>query len=514
MDDHSPHASGLCLCREFKPTVHNAVPRAKRLLDSTEQVQALQSAKKACVLSHHCSTPDPSEKLLLCSPDSACFQGSSHFLDDTGHDDLVASSSVSKYNDVVISLDTTRCFDDSEPNDSLLELSDREEGNSPFSYTEEEIQEILADDCVESEWYLTRKSTLSQNVNGESEKDESSSCTGASVVSEDANEASENAEKPNVRLSRECSSVSSECYPSLLNGSASLDENRLQSAQVTRMLFDLDIQELLSLSPIDADYVDQSLEDDCLEGAEREASEAIINYCLEYDKTVRSCVLEETSEGLMSNGWQSLGVDCLGKTPFTSRDVSNFCGDHAEGSMSSDLACGQSAADESSAPVLLRCPTPSSGSRNEELSKATKSCFSRKLDSPEDDEGESTEAEQPSNSIKLSDTAVGQIGQEETTSGKKPGKVIPVPQEEERLNQGTCILEAELEQKKHLFPECVHPYQENCSSYTRNYPRSNKKPTQRYSLTQWVSKNLAKHCYFQSTLDHFQCSPVTAFSEV
>ncbi|XP_029894091.1 S100P-binding protein isoform X3 [Aquila chrysaetos chrysaetos] len=405
----------------------------------------------------------------LFESNSACFQGSSHFLDDTGHDDLVASSSASKYDDVVISLDTTRCFDDSEPNDSLLELSDREEGNSPFSYTEEEIQEILADDCVESEWYLTRKNTLSQNVNGESEKDESSSCTGASVISEDANEASENAEKPNVRLSRECSSVNSECYPSLLNESASLDENHLQSAQVTRMLFDLDIQELLSLSPIDADDVDQSLEDDCLEGAEREASEAIINYCLEYDKTVRSCVLEETSEGLMSNGWQSLGVHCLGKTAFTSRDVSNFCGDHAEGSMSSsDLACGQSAADESSVPVLLRCPTPSSGSRNEELSKATKSCFSRKLDSPEDDEGESIEAEQPSNSIKLSDTAVGQIGQEEITSGKKPGKVIPVPQEEERLNQGTCILEAELEQKKHLFPECVHPYQENCSSYTRD----------------------------------------------
>ncbi|NXK06201.1 S1PBP protein, partial [Herpetotheres cachinnans] len=98
-------------------------------------------------------------------------QGSSHFLDGTGHDNLVASPSASQYDDVAISLDTTRCFDDSEPDDSLLELSDSEEGNSPFSYTEEEIQEILADDCMESERYLTRKSTLSQNVNGESEKD-------------------------------------------------------------------------------------------------------------------------------------------------------------------------------------------------------------------------------------------------------------------------------------------------------------------------------------------------------
>ncbi|NXL49392.1 S1PBP protein, partial [Podilymbus podiceps] len=98
-------------------------------------------------------------------------QGSSHFLDDTGHEDLVASSPASKYDDVAISLDITRCFDDSEPDDSLLELSDSEEGNSPFSYTEEEIQEILADDCTDSERYRTRKNTLSQDVNGESEKD-------------------------------------------------------------------------------------------------------------------------------------------------------------------------------------------------------------------------------------------------------------------------------------------------------------------------------------------------------
>ncbi|NWW44512.1 S1PBP protein, partial [Pedionomus torquatus] len=98
-------------------------------------------------------------------------QGSSNFLDDTSHGDLVASSYASKYDDVAISLDTTRCFDDSEPDDSLLELSDGEVGDSPFNYTEDEIQEILADDRVESEQYLRRKSTLSQNINGESEKD-------------------------------------------------------------------------------------------------------------------------------------------------------------------------------------------------------------------------------------------------------------------------------------------------------------------------------------------------------
>ncbi|NWX17008.1 S1PBP protein, partial [Aegotheles bennettii] len=97
-------------------------------------------------------------------------QGSSLSLADAGHDDPVASSA-SKYDDVAVSLDTTRCFDDSEPDDSLLELSDGEGGDSPFNYTEEEIQKILADDGVESEWYLTRRSSLSQNGSGESGKD-------------------------------------------------------------------------------------------------------------------------------------------------------------------------------------------------------------------------------------------------------------------------------------------------------------------------------------------------------
>lgn len=55
---------------------------------------------------------------LLCSLSSACFQGSFHSLDDNGYGDLVADSSRSKDADVASSLDTTRCFGDSEPDDS------------------------------------------------------------------------------------------------------------------------------------------------------------------------------------------------------------------------------------------------------------------------------------------------------------------------------------------------------------------------------------------------------------
>ncbi|XP_033925026.1 S100P-binding protein isoform X2 [Melopsittacus undulatus] len=443
MDNHSPHSSGVCLCHGFKLTVDSTVPGAKRLLDSSAQVQALQSAKKACVLSRDCSTPDPARE-LLCSPGPACFQGSPCFLDVADHNNLVASSSTSKYDDVVISLDTSRCFDGSEPDDALLELSDGEEGNSPFNFTEEEIQEILADDCVESEQHLTRETALSQNVDGESENNESSRSNGAATIREGVN-----TENPKEPLSRESSSVSSEGYPSLLSESAGLDGNLLQSTQVTDMFFDLDIQELLNLSPVDAADVDELLEDNCLEEAEKEALGTVSN-----DKAAHSCDLEASLEELMSNGWQSLR-----KTPVTSSPVPDSCGDGGGRCVPS---ADHSPAEDGSVPLVLMCSTPFSVSESQELPKASKSCLSRKLSFPEGDEGDSAEAEQPSNSMESGDRARGQIEQEEATSGKEPGKVIPVPQEEEEsLKQWTCTLEAEFEP---LYPECAHLYEESCSS--------------------------------------------------
>ncbi|NXT69898.1 S1PBP protein, partial [Chaetops frenatus] len=97
--------------------------------------------------------------------------GCSLFLDESGQDDLGASFSVCKYDDVAISLDISRCFDDNELDDSLLELSDSEKGSSPFDYTEEEIQEILADDStVAEQQHLAGGSHLSQGESRGSEK--------------------------------------------------------------------------------------------------------------------------------------------------------------------------------------------------------------------------------------------------------------------------------------------------------------------------------------------------------
>lgn len=319
---HSPPTPELCLCHECE-----SAGRAKRLLDFTERVQVPQSTKKACVLSHLQSTPGPSQELLPCFPGSASF----HFPDDTGYDNLFASSSASKYGDAAFSRYASRCLDNSKPDDALLEPSGDEESSS-FDYTEEEIQRILASDSEESEQNLTRKSTQSQTRNKESEKGKSSS-TGASALSKEAEEESEMVEKPNEPLSRDSSSVNTE---ELMNELSALTENSLQSAPVsprTGMLFKLDIQELLTLSPIDPSSADQLLEDS-LEEAERETSEAMAEDGLESDKAA----------GI--SGWPG-------------------------------------------------SPTPPPGAREQELYEAAESWASRLSDSPEDEEEESTEDEEP-----------------------------------------------------------------------------------------------------------------------
>ncbi|XP_063275286.1 uncharacterized protein LOC134561861 isoform X2 [Prinia subflava] len=409
MGDSSPPSPGL---RQGLP--QEPAPRAKRLSDSAVQVQALQSAKKACVLRRGCSTPDPAGNPLLPSPGSGC----SLFLDESGQDELGAGFSVSKYDDVAISLDISRCFDDSELDDSLLELSGSEKGSSAFDYTEEEIQEILADDSTGAEeQHLAGES---RNASAESDKAESSGCTAGTALSEVASEVTEEPQEP-----------LSGCDLGFLRGSVALDGAQLQQE------LDLDLQELLNLSPFAAACAGEALEENNLEG---ETLDAMIDDCLGYSTAAGSCIPEKSTEEAMPKGQESLAQDCPGKSV-----------------PSSDLPCGQSTGDEGPASVLPP---------KKELPKAAVSCSSRKSGSPEGAEGESTGAEQPPGSTKLSGTAVGQT--EEPPSGKKSGKIIPVPQEEEeRPKQRICISEAQPEQKKHFSPGCAHPSEEKCGYYLR-----------------------------------------------
>lgn len=348
MGDNSPPSPGLH--QGFK---QDPVPRTKRLSDSAVQVPALQSAKKACVLSHGCSTPDPAGNPLFPSPGSGC----SLSQDESGQDELSASSSVSKYHDVAISLDISRCFDDSELDDSLLELSGSEKGNSPFDYTEEEIQEILADDSMEAQQqqHLAGGSHMSQSVSGESDKTESSGCTMGTSVSEEGTEEPKEAQGD--------LSGSSGCDP----GSVSA----LDGAQLQQEL-DLDLQELLSLSPFAAACSDEALEENNLE---RETLDAMIDDCLGYSTASGRCIPENSSEGGMPKGQESLAQECPGRSE-----------------PSSDLPCGPSTGDESPASALPP---------KKELPKAAVGCSSRKSGSPEEAEGKSTGAEQPPGSTKV-----------------------------------------------------------------------------------------------------------------
>uniref|UniRef100_A0A8C3UP66 S100P-binding protein n=1 Tax=Catharus ustulatus TaxID=91951 RepID=A0A8C3UP66_CATUS len=273
-----------------------------------------------------------------------------------GQDELSAGFSVSKYDDVAISLDISCCFDDSELDDSLLELSGSEKGNSPFDYTEEEIQEMLADDSMEAQQqqHLAGGSHMSQSVSRESDKAESSGCTVGTSVSEVTEEPKEAQRDP---------SGSSGCDPGSVTA--------LDGAQLQQEL-DLDLQELLSLSPFAAACSDEALEENNLE---RETLDAMIDDCLGYSTASGRCIPENSSEGGMPKGQESLAQDCPGRSE-----------------PSSDLPCGQSAGDESPASVLPA---------KKQLPKAAMSCSSRKSGSPEEAEGKSTGAEQPPGSTKV-----------------------------------------------------------------------------------------------------------------
>ncbi|KAG6931246.1 S100P binding protein [Chelydra serpentina] len=571
MEDSSPHSFGLGVYPHHKVTlVNDTIPRAKRLLDLLEQDQPLQSAaKKRCHLNNYCSTPRPSNKLPLCSPDSACFLGSSGCLDDTELENIVIRVSLPEDSAVALSVDTTRCFDDSEPDDSLLEPSDDEQGNSPFNYTEEECREMLADDCLGDDQNSTGESAfVNQDVWEQSEKEVSSNCTWASVPAEGTETSFRTIDElvSNESLSQTGSSVNPGYFRILENettnseGEGCLNVDCLKSNQVICTVFDCDLQGPLNLSSTEADSVDRPKGDDGLEETTEKASQVIRDDHLQnaskqslgYDEiSSNSLVVEESLEFLASKEQHSGGMDSVEKLPSEIKESSPFYDAHIQTSTySPDPACGQSKDKvENPAPVLLVQPKTSNVILNQDPSKGTDNELPGTFGSQKEDlSQESTSVEESSDSLKLNSVVLDQNCGEDSTCGKKLGKVIPVPQVEERPKQRICISEAELEQKKHIYIQCVRAHVKNSMDPTpdalnelyalmdkvasreyrtqdrrwqhpsdltmRKYPRFSKKPTQKCSLKQWVSRNLANHRRFRDVPDHFQRSSVTASSNV
>ncbi|CAM4578633.1 S100P-binding protein [Lepidochelys kempii] len=568
MEDSSPHSSGLGVYPNHKVTlVNDTIHRTKRPLDLLEEDQPLQSAaKKQCHLSNYCSTPCPSKKLPLCSPDSACFPGC---LDDTELENIVIRVCLPEDNAVVLSVDTTRCFDDSEPDDSLLEPSDDEQGNSPFNYTEEECREMLADDCLGDDQNSTGESALvTLDVWGQSEKEVSSNCSWASVPPEGTETTFRTIDElvSNESLSQTGSSVNTGYFRILENetanseGEGCLNVDCLKSNQVVCTLFDCDLQGPLSLSPTDADSVDQPKGDDGLEKTGKKASQVIRDdhlqnaskQSIEYEEiSSNSLVVEESLESLVSKEQHRGGMDNVEKLPSEIKESSSFCDAHTKFSTySPDPAYSQSKDKvENTAPVLLLHPKTSNVVLNQDPSKGTDNGLSGTFGSQKEDlSQESMSVEESPENLKSNSAVLDQNCGEDTTCGKKLGKVIPVPQVEERPKQRICISEAELEQKKCIYIQCVRAHVKNSMDPTpdalnelyalmdkvasreyqtqdrrwqhpsdltmRKYPRFSKKPTQKCSLKEWVSRNLAHHRRFQHIPDHFQRSSVTTSSNV
>ncbi|XP_067389948.1 S100P-binding protein [Emydura macquarii macquarii] len=549
--------------------VSDTIPRAKRPLDFLEEGQPLQSAaKKLCNLSHYCSTPCPSKKLPLCSPDSASFLGSSGCLDETELKNIVIGESLLEDSVVALSVDTTRCFDDSELDDSLLEPSDDEQGNSPFNYTEEECKQMLADDCLDDQNSTGENALVNQDVGGQSEKEVSSNCTWVSVTLEETLTSFRTIDElvSNGSLAQTDSSVSPgysrilETETANSEGEGCLNVDCLKSNQVIGTLFDCDLQELLNHSPADADSVDQPKGDHGLGQTGENTSQVIRDDYLHNASKLsmgsdeirsNSLVVEEFPQCLASREQHSGGVDSVEKLPPEIKKSSPFGDAHSKTSTySPGPACGKSKDKvEDPAHGLLLHPKSSNVILSKDPSKATDSGLSGIFGSQREELSlESTSVEESSDNLKLNSLVLDQNCGEETACGKKLGKVIPVPQVEERPKQRICISEAELEQKKHIYVQCVRAHVKNSMDPTpdalnelyalmnkvasreyktqdrrwqhpsdltmRKYPRFTKKPTQKCSLKQWVSRNLAHHRRFQNIPDHFQRSSGTAPSSV
>nr|XP_006117589.1 S100P-binding protein isoform X1 [Pelodiscus sinensis]XP_006117590.1 S100P-binding protein isoform X1 [Pelodiscus sinensis] len=562
MEDSSPPSFGLDVLHNLKVTlVNDTAPRAKRPLGFLEEDQPLQSpAKKLCHLSHYCSTPCPSKKLPRCSSDSPCFLDSSACLDDTQLENIVIRVSLPEDSAVALSVDRTRCFDDSEPDDTLLEPSDDEQGNSPFNYTEEECKELLADDSLEDQHSTGESALVTQDVWSPSEKEMSSNYTQESVPSEDTKASFRTIDEfvSNEFLSQTGSFVNPEYHPILETqtapsvGEGGLAGDCLKAGEAIGTRLDCDLQGLLNLSPTDADSVDQLEGDDGLEETGGKASRVIRHDPLHrasklsagYDEiSSNSLDVEEDPECLASKEPHSAGMESVEKLLSEIKEPSPFDAHFKIASYSPAPACGHSK-DEMENPVpLLQLPLKTSDVLNWDPSRGAGNGSSGTFGSPKDLNQESTSVEESSDTVKKNAVVLDQNRGEEPACGKKLGKVIPVPQVEERPKRRLCISEVELEQKKHIYIQCVrahiqnsmdpapdalhelyalmnkvasreyqtqdHRWQHPSDLTMRKYPRFSKKPSQKFSLTQWVSKNLAHYRRFQDIPDHFRRSSVT-----
>ncbi|XP_036602066.1 S100P-binding protein [Trichosurus vulpecula] len=382
--------------------------------------------------------------------------------------------------------------------DSLLELSEGEEDDGHFNYTEEEIQELLKDDDSLSEQSLGE---LQKDAGGDTEKLGSSSC-----ASLDA--------------------------PQVINVLGSLGP-RAGPASVYKLPH---INTPASHAP--------TLTKSRSRHFVPEKSPLKVTVVPPFNTTVCDDMLgPKKTEFSSKDGYSN--ADCLGSPSFLEEDVSKEDHGQNDGRLCTKETSCTCSVWEGPQPCKASPPQGAPGAGDPRCEESLP-VVSPTLEQPHRPEvalssrngghklGDTSRfpAVQSTKRVRLDKDSEKKEGYE-----RRLGKVIPLLQAKAR-SKIQIFSQTELEQKKQIYLKNViahlkNPLESNQGTLgelyalmdqvadveyqmqnqrwqhpsdltMRNYPRFRQKPLQRYSLTQWVDRNLRSHRRFEGLADQFQ----------
>ncbi|KAJ1177996.1 hypothetical protein NDU88_003246 [Pleurodeles waltl] len=234
------------------------VSRTKRVLEdsaSEEQLQQL-NFKKPLLMPFYSSTP--CSHATHSSADSECFLGSLGSLNETMEDTVFCPHKVSlKSKQDIPELDV-------DLDDSLLTPSDTEREDSPFRMTEEEISSLLDDNLVTGDVKKHNIEISSPKCSYWHERKQQTETSESRLSPVKHNISESDSESPgewaaSMIILSECGATPSRIETSEREHEYKREheaEGHLKSSKVVNVPFDLDIDELLALSPIPGSTVD------------------------------------------------------------------------------------------------------------------------------------------------------------------------------------------------------------------------------------------------------------------
>ncbi|XP_004679479.1 PREDICTED: S100P-binding protein isoform X2 [Condylura cristata] len=380
--------------------------------------------------------------------------------------------------------------------DSLLELSDGEDDDGPFSLTEEEIQELLRDDDLASEHYssgvgLCKDDSRHVEKGGRGNQilldtpQEKNSVYSTVPVDQ----------TPGLfRLPQLTSSVGHGSIPTKpLNRHFALEKNLIK----------------VTVAPFDPTVCDAVLDKDKTDSSkDNEQPSSIAEEMREDGLSPNEGKLCTESEGISSN-------NSARDRPLLPSSNSNFQHTVSDKNMSD-----------------IKKPTPVFSQISDHSETPNMESSWRSVSHKSSCEMRFPVVSSSSNKQDILDKDSGKLKVHE----RRLGKVIPVLQAKTRTNVLPTFSQPNLEQQKEIYLRSViahiegpedsnqgsvgernalmdqvyhlqnQKWQHPSDLTKRNYARFRQDPLQRYSLTQWVDRNERSHHRFQRLTD-FSCSP-------